>query len=70
MQRIADLTVEEFRAIIRETVIEAMLETMLEKDPDAGLELSDETIEILSQPVETKDCISIEDLAVKHGFKW
>ena len=66
MQRIADLTVEEFRAIIRETVIEAMLE----KDPDAGLELSDETIEILSQPVETKDCTSIEDLAVKHGFNW
>jgi hypothetical protein len=66
MQRIADLTVEEFRAIIRETVIEAMLE----KDPDAGLELSDEVIEILSQPVDSKDCISTEDLAAKHGFKW
>ncbi len=66
MQRVADLTIEEFRAIIRETV----RETMLEKDPDAGLELSDEVIEILSQPLETKDCISIEDLALKHGFKW
>jgi hypothetical protein len=66
MQRVADLTIEEFRAIIRETVIEAMLE----QDPDAGLELSDEVIEILSQPLETKDCIGIEDLAIKHGFKW
>jgi hypothetical protein len=66
MQRVADLTIEEFRAIIRETV----RETMLEHDPDAGLELSDEVVEILSQRVETKDCISIEDLAVKHGFKW
>jgi predicted DNA-binding protein (UPF0278 family) len=66
MQRVADLTIEEFRAIIRETV----RETMLEKDPDVGLELSDEMIAILSQPVETKDCIGIEDLAVKHGFKW
>jgi hypothetical protein len=66
MQRVADLTIEEFRALIRETVIEAMLE----KDPDAGLELSDEVIEILSQPVDSKDCISIEDLALKHGFKW
>jgi hypothetical protein len=66
MQRVADLTIEEFRDIIRETV----RETMLEKDPDAGLELSDEVIEILSQPLENKDCISIEDLALKHGFKW
>jgi hypothetical protein len=66
MQRVADLTIEEFRAIIRETV----RETLLEQDPDAGLELSDEAVEILSQPLDTKDCISIEDLAVKHGFKW
>jgi hypothetical protein len=66
MQRVADLTIEEFRDIIRETV----RETMLEKDPDAGLELSDEVVEILSKPVDSKDCISIEDLAAKHGFKW
>ncbi len=66
MQRVADLTIEEFRAIIRETVIEAMLE----KDPDAGLELSDEAIEILSQPVSEEGRITIEELAVKHGFKW
>jgi hypothetical protein len=66
MQRVADLTIKEFRAIIRETV----RETMLEKDPDTGLLPSDEVIEILSQPLETKDCISIEDLVVKHGFKW
>lgn len=66
MQRIADLTVEEFRAIIRETVIEAMLE----KDPDAGLELSDEVIEILSQPASKEGRITIEELAAKAGLKW
>jgi hypothetical protein len=66
MQRVADLTIEEFRAIIRETV----RETLLEKDPDLGLELSEEVIEILSKPASKEGCITIEELAVKHGFKW
>ena len=66
MQRIADLTVEEFRAIIRETVIEAMLE----KDPDAGLELSDEVIEILSKSASKEGRITVEELAAEVGFKW
>ncbi len=66
MQRVADLTVAELRFIIQETV----RETMREPDPDAGLELRPEVIELLSEPVDLADCISIEQLATKHSFKW
>ena len=66
MPTVADLTVNELREIIRETV----RETLLERDPDAGLELRPEIIELLSQPIDNSECISIEDLAAKHGFKW
>ncbi len=66
MQRVADLTVAELRFIIQETVRETMRET----DPDAGLELSDETIAILSQPASKEGRISIQDLAASVGLKW
>jgi hypothetical protein len=66
MQRVADLTVAELRFIIQETVREALCET----DPDAGLELREEIVELLSEPVDLSDCISIEQLATKHQFKW
>ena len=46
MPIVADLTVNELIDIIRETVIESLLE----RDPDAGLELRPEFIESLSQP--------------------
>ena len=36
---VADLTIAEFRALIRETVVEAIDELI--NDPDEGLELSD-----------------------------
>ncbi len=66
MQRVADLTVAELRFIIQETVRETMRQT----DPDAGLELSDETIAILSQPEPLEGRISIQDLAASVGLKW
>jgi hypothetical protein len=66
MQRVADLTVAELRFIIQETVRETMRET----DPDVGLELHSEIIELLSESVDLGDCISIEQLAAKHQFKW
>lgn len=66
MQRVADLTVAELRIIIQETVRETMRET----DPDAGLELRGEIVELLNEPVDSDDCISIEQLAAKHQFKW
>ena len=66
MPTVADLTVNELREIIRETV----RETLLERDPDAGLELRPEIIELLSQPEPLEGRITIEELAKKHGFKW
>ncbi len=66
MQRVADLTVAELRFIIQETVRQTIRET----DPDAGLELSDETIAILSQPEPIEGRISIQDLAASVGLKW
>lgn len=66
MPTVADLTVDELREIIRETV----RETLLERDPDAGLELRPEVIELLSQPVDDLECTPIEDLAAQVGFKW
>lgn len=38
-QTVAELTIEEFRALIRETVAEVVTELL--DDPDRGLELSD-----------------------------
>jgi hypothetical protein len=66
MQRVADLTVAELRVLIQETVREIMRET----DPDVGLELSDETVAILSQPAENEGRISIQDLTTSVGLKW
>ena len=66
MQRVADLTVAELRFIIKETVRETLRET----DPDAGLELSEEAKVLLSEIIESADCISIEQLAKKYDFKW
>lgn len=66
MPTVADLTVDELREIIRETV----RETLLERDPDAGLELHPELIELLLQPEPLEGRITIEDLAAEIGFKW
>lgn len=66
MPTVADLTVNELREIIRETV----RETLLERDPDAGLELRPEFIESLSQPEPLEGRVRIEDLAAEIGFKW
>ena len=66
MQTVAELTVNELRDLIRETV----RETLLERDPDAGLELRPEFIEMLSQPEPLEGRITIEELAAEHGFKW
>ena len=38
-QTVAELTIDEFRALIRETVTEVLAELL--NDPDQGLELSD-----------------------------
>ncbi len=64
--KVADLTVAELRAVIREEV-HHMMDGF---DPDAGLTLSDEVIAVLSQPVDRSKCVSIEEMAAQLGFKW
>lgn len=64
--KVADLTVQELRHLIRQTVSE----TMLDPDPDVGLALREEFIAELMQPVDPKGCIKMEDLAKEMGFKW
>ncbi len=45
--KLSDLSVEEFKALVRETVSETIAE--LFQDPDEGLELRDEVKEMLRQ---------------------
>lgn len=63
--KVADLTVQELRQLIRQTVSE----TMLDPDPDVGLELREEFIADLLSP-EAEERIGIEVMAQQYGFKW
>jgi hypothetical protein len=45
--RVADLTIEEFRALIRETVEEVLVDLMEDYDPDEGLEFRPEVADYL-----------------------
>ena len=46
-QTVAELTIDEFRALIRETVAEVVAELL--DDPDEGLELSDWAVDRLEK---------------------
>lgn len=48
-QRVADLTVTEFRELVRAVVLQTMLELL--GDPDTGLELCEEFVETLRQSI-------------------
>ena len=45
--KVADLTIDEFRKLVQEVVIQTLLEMM--SDPDEGLELRDDLVEELKQ---------------------
>ena len=45
--KVADLTIEEFKELVRETVIQTILEML--GDPDSGLELQDHLEEELKR---------------------
>jgi hypothetical protein len=64
--KVTDLTVGELRDFIYRSISEAMADP----DPDVGLQLREEFIADLMQPVNPDTCISIEDMAKKHGFSW
>lgn len=68
---IADLTVEEFRQLIREVVIQTLSEMF--GDPDEGLELSDEFKLELQRALamdETGKTSPAPDVAARLGLTW
>ena len=70
-QRVSDLSVAEFRALIRETVIQAIAEVA--KDPDAGLELREGFAEELEKRVAAvaagEPTIPYEEVIRRHGLE-
>ena len=69
-QKIADMTLDELRALIREVVEQVLFD--FTQDPDAGLELNEDfaaKLEASIRAVESgKPIISAEELARKHGM--
>ena len=71
-QRLADMTADELRAIIREAVTEAMYD--FAEDTDEGLELREDFALKLEASIKAVEggqpTISAEDFARKHGLSW
>ena len=62
-QRVSDLTVGQFKSLIRETFFELI-------DPDYGLELKPEVEEALRNSHESKTRIPVEEVAKELGLEW
>ncbi len=62
-KKIGDMTVGELKAIIKDTVLEAL-------DPDYGLELRPEVEDELRKSLNSKDRIPVEKVAEELGIKW
>ena len=69
---VADLTVEEFRELVREVVLQTLAELL--RDPDQGLALSEEFVAELQRSLEEveagEETIPAEEIATKLGFSW
>ncbi len=69
---VADLTVDEFRNLIKEVVTQTILEIF--GDPDEGLELREEIKERLHRSLAKTEATSetrpAEDVAAKLGIEW
>lgn len=69
---VADLTIEQFKDLIREVVIQTLLEVF--GDPDEGLELRDDFKVKLQQSlarVQAGDkTIPVEEVAARLGLSW
>ena len=68
--RVSDLTVAEFKALVREVVEETLVEILA--DPDEGLELTDEIKTALRRSLksvrENAAVYNAEDVAPPHRF--
>ncbi|OGL43392.1 MAG: hypothetical protein A2042_03885 [Candidatus Schekmanbacteria bacterium GWA2_38_11] len=62
-KKVSNMTVEEFKALIREVIAEVI-------DPDYGLELRPEFEEALKRSLKSKERIPVEKVAKKLGLKW
>ncbi|HFC97181.1 MAG TPA: hypothetical protein ENJ40_01815 [Thermosulfurimonas dismutans] len=70
--KVSDLTVDELRAIVQETVREVLLEVL---DPDRGLEVREELIEELQESAERvkrgeEPLVPAEEVARRLGLEW
>jgi len=69
--KVADLTVDDLRKLIRETVIQTLFEVI--GDPDEGLELRDEFKLELQRALatdEASETIPAQDVAARLGLTW
>ena len=70
--RVADMSMDELRAVVRETVEQTLAD--LFHDPDDGLELREDVRYALQNSIkavkEGQKTISAEDLAAELGLDW
>lgn len=60
---VKDLTVDEFKSIVRETILEVV-------DPDYGHELSAETERTLMESLRSRERVSVKKVAEKLELDW
>lgn len=70
--RVTDMSVDELKFLIQETVTQAFTELL--NDPDKGLELREDMREALQVSLEAvksgKETTSAEDVATRLGLNW
>ena len=70
--KVADLTIDEFRELVREVVIQTLSEMM--SDPDEGLELRDDFVEELKQSIADVKAggktVPAQKVAEELGLTW
>jgi hypothetical protein len=70
--RVADMSVEELKRLIEETVTEVLADIL--RDPDAGLVVREDFNKTLQRSLETPesemDTLNAENVAEKLGLRW
>ena len=65
MQRVTDLSKEEFKTLLGEVIEEKLRELI---DPDFGLELRDDFIQKLEASIASRERVSFEDVKRRLGL--
>ena len=70
--KVADLTIDEFRELVQEVVIQTLSEMMI--DPDEGLELRDDFVEEMKQSIADVKAggktVPAQKVAERLGLTW